>query len=318
MIPGQRPTGGCARPRRQQDRLVRAGAAPPEADPGLVSTAAAVLRARADRGGPVSVPAAPGRCAGQALPAGRPAGFGKTTLLAQWAATMGAGRGLGVAGRGRQRPDPPVGLCHRGARTVEPGLGATALEALLTQSADLHRVVLPPLLNELGELDSPLVLVLDDYHLVANPTCHQSLAFFLDHLGHRPHGHVDPHRPAAAAGGCGPGTDSGGGAGVHRTGGVRAPRLDGAAAGRRGRGALPSGPRAGRPGCTWPASRSAAAPTRPGSSPPTAARHVADYLAAEVLARQPEASGRSCCAPRSWSACRAPCATRRARPRGPP
>jgi LuxR family maltose regulon positive regulatory protein len=67
-------------------------------------------------------------------------------------------------------------------RTVEPGVGASALEALGRPSADLYQVVLPGLLNELSALGAPLVLVLDDYHLVTNATCHQTLGFFLDHL----------------------------------------------------------------------------------------------------------------------------------------
>ena len=43
-------------------------------------------------------------------------------------------------------------------------------------------MVLPSLLNELSMIGSRLVLVLDDYHLVTNATCHQTLGFFLDHL----------------------------------------------------------------------------------------------------------------------------------------
>jgi LuxR family maltose regulon positive regulatory protein len=67
-------------------------------------------------------------------------------------------------------------------RTVEPGVGTTALAALGRPSADLYRVVLPALLNDLQAVGSPLFLVLDDYHLITNPTCHQALTFFLDHL----------------------------------------------------------------------------------------------------------------------------------------
>jgi LuxR family maltose regulon positive regulatory protein len=67
-------------------------------------------------------------------------------------------------------------------RTVEPGVGAAVLKALQGPIATLDRAALPRLLNELGATDSELVLVLDDYHLIANPTCHQTLAFFIDHL----------------------------------------------------------------------------------------------------------------------------------------
>ncbi len=42
--------------------------------------------------------------------------------------------------------------------------------------------MLPQLLNELDTTGSDLVLVLDDYHLVTNATCHATLGFFVDHL----------------------------------------------------------------------------------------------------------------------------------------
>jgi LuxR family maltose regulon positive regulatory protein len=86
-------------------------------------------------------------------------------------------------------------------RTVEPGVGVSALAALGRPSADLYRAVLPELLNELSRVGSPLVLVLDDYHVVTNASCHQSLEFFVDHLPAGVHlvlsGRSDPPLPVA-------------------------------------------------------------------------------------------------------------------------
>jgi LuxR family maltose regulon positive regulatory protein len=114
---------------------------------------------------------------------GAPAGFGKTTLLAQWCAGAGAGRVAWVSlDEGDNDPTRFWTYVVEAFRTVEPGAGGIALQALQRPSADLHRTVLPSLLNELGTIDSPLVLMLDDYHLVTNATCHQTLGFFLDHL----------------------------------------------------------------------------------------------------------------------------------------
>ncbi|HET6751785.1 MAG TPA: helix-turn-helix transcriptional regulator, partial [Actinomycetes bacterium] len=67
-------------------------------------------------------------------------------------------------------------------RTVEPSVGTAALAALHRTGADLYRAVLPSLHSELSAVGSRLVLVLDDYHVVTNATCHQTLAFFLDNL----------------------------------------------------------------------------------------------------------------------------------------
>src|SRR5215217_4432012 len=112
-----------------------------------------------------------------------PAGFGKTTLLAQWQATRGGGRVAWVSlDEGDNDPTRFWTYVVQALRTVEPGVGTAALEALQRPSADLGRVVLPGLLNDLQAVGSQLVLVLDDYHLVTNPTCHQTLGFVLDHL----------------------------------------------------------------------------------------------------------------------------------------
>ena len=112
-----------------------------------------------------------------------PAGSGKTTLLAQWQAAAGGGRVAWVS-LDEDDNDPTRFWIYvvEALRTVEPGVGAAALEALRRPSADLYRAVLPGLLNELSRIGSPLILVLDDHHLIANSTCHQSLTFFLDHL----------------------------------------------------------------------------------------------------------------------------------------
>jgi len=112
-----------------------------------------------------------------------PAGFGKTTLLAQWRATAGGGQVAWVSlDEGDDDPTRFWVYVVEALRTVEPGMGASALAALGRPSADLYRVVLPGLLNELSRVGLPLFLVLDDYHLVTNPTCHQTLTFLLDHL----------------------------------------------------------------------------------------------------------------------------------------
>jgi LuxR family maltose regulon positive regulatory protein len=112
-----------------------------------------------------------------------PAGSGKTTLLAQWRAAAGADRVAWVS-LDQEDNDPTWFWTYvvEALRTVEPEVGTAALQALQGASTDLARVALPSLLNDLTAVDSPLVLVLDDYHLVANPTCHQSLGLLLEHL----------------------------------------------------------------------------------------------------------------------------------------
>ena len=67
-------------------------------------------------------------------------------------------------------------------RTVHAQLGAASAAALRSAGPDLVDVVVTPLINELAALPSPIVLVLDDYHLVRAEPVHTSLAFALRHL----------------------------------------------------------------------------------------------------------------------------------------
>jgi LuxR family transcriptional regulator, maltose regulon positive regulatory protein len=131
-----------------------------------------------------------------------PAGSGKTSLLAQWCATAGADRVAWVS-LDESDNDPTRFWIYvvEALRRAEPGVGAAALRTLRRTSVDHERVVLPSLLNDLNRIGSPLVLVLDDYHLVTDATCHQTVTFFLDHLPASVHlliaTRVDPPLPLA-------------------------------------------------------------------------------------------------------------------------
>src|SRR5215218_9794352 len=112
-----------------------------------------------------------------------PAGSGKTTLLAQWQAVAGGGRVAWVSlDEGDNDPTRFWSYLAAALRTVEPEVGTVALEALGGPSVELERVVVPSLVNDLATVGAPLVLVLDDYHLITNAICHQTLEGFLDHL----------------------------------------------------------------------------------------------------------------------------------------
>jgi LuxR family transcriptional regulator, maltose regulon positive regulatory protein len=112
-----------------------------------------------------------------------PAGSGKTTLLAQWRAVAGGGRVAWVSLE--ESDNDPIRLWSylvAALRTVEPEVGTVALEALGGPSVELDRVVVPSLVNDLATVAAPLVLILDDYHLITNASCHLTLGWFLDHL----------------------------------------------------------------------------------------------------------------------------------------
>ncbi len=116
-----------------------------------------------------------------------PAGFGKTTLAAEWLTTH---PGKSVWLSLDSSDNDPVRFWRyvfTACRRLDPSLGKSALAALNTSTQPSLETILTAFINELSQLASPCVLVLEDYHLLTSPEVHQSLAFFLDHLPHHFH-----------------------------------------------------------------------------------------------------------------------------------
>jgi LuxR family maltose regulon positive regulatory protein len=107
-----------------------------------------------------------------------PAGFGKTTLLTDWA----------------RQADRPAAWLSLDEGDDDPARFwaylTAALESLpgFPSSTELHGLGAPTerdlalLLNQLSGLPDPVVLVLDDYHLVADPVVHEHVAYLVTHL----------------------------------------------------------------------------------------------------------------------------------------
>ena len=114
-----------------------------------------------------------------------PAGFGKTTLVAQWRSSAGESRPFAWLSLDPGDNDPGRLWWHVVAALGRacPKLDAdTVLSALLVQAPDFAGTFLPLLVSELATLADPVVLVLDDYHLLSEPGCHDQVAFLLHHL----------------------------------------------------------------------------------------------------------------------------------------
>ncbi|MFP1154307.1 LuxR C-terminal-related transcriptional regulator [Mycobacterium sherrisii] len=112
-----------------------------------------------------------------------PAGWGKTTLLAQWALGAGDDELFGWLTLDASDNDPVWFWMYAVAalQTISPKVGVRAVE-LLAMGADPVQVVLPTLLNDLDAVPDPMVLILDDYHLVVNRAVHEQLAFFISRI----------------------------------------------------------------------------------------------------------------------------------------
>jgi len=132
-----------------------------------------------------------------------PAGFGKTTLLTEWlAADPGDGPSAAWLSLDRRDDDPVVFWAYLVAalRTAAPGVGGSAL-SLLESPQPSTEEVLSTLLNDLDAITRDVVLVLDDYHVVEAGDVQDGMAFLLEHLPPRLHlviaSRADPALPLA-------------------------------------------------------------------------------------------------------------------------
>jgi LuxR family maltose regulon positive regulatory protein len=98
-----------------------------------------------------------------------PAGFGKTTLLAEWLAAAPAGQRSTSWLSLDQSDNQHVTFWTyvvTALQTAAPEIGEGALSLLRAPQTPPIETVLAPLLNELAAVRNDIVLVLDDYHVI--------------------------------------------------------------------------------------------------------------------------------------------------------
>jgi LuxR family maltose regulon positive regulatory protein len=119
-----------------------------------------------------------------------PAGFGKTTLLAEWLAAAPAGE-RSVAWLSLDHGDNEAAsfwaYLIAALQTAAPGVGSRALSLLQSPQPPPIEPILATLLNDLGAVTNDVVLVLDDYHEVDAHDIQGGMAYLLDHLPPRVH-----------------------------------------------------------------------------------------------------------------------------------
>jgi LuxR family transcriptional regulator, maltose regulon positive regulatory protein len=136
-----------------------------------------------------------------------PAGFGKTTLLAEWLSSGPAAptdersaAWLSLDG-GDNHPASFWTYVIAALRTVAPGIGADALALLQASQPPAIETMLTTLVNDLGSVANDIVLVLDDYHVIDSLDVQEGMTFLLDHLPVRLHlvigSRADPALPLA-------------------------------------------------------------------------------------------------------------------------
>jgi LuxR family maltose regulon positive regulatory protein len=109
-----------------------------------------------------------------------PAGWGKSTLVADWLRQDQVAAGWVSLDGGDDDPKRFWRYLLLAAGQATPGAGGAALRRLDAAGSDVLRDVLPTFVNEMTSSDAPLVLVLDDYHLVTSALVHESVTTLLD------------------------------------------------------------------------------------------------------------------------------------------
>jgi serine/threonine-protein kinase PknK len=117
-----------------------------------------------------------------------PAGFGKTTLAAQWREVL-AEAGVTVAWLTIDSDDNNLVwlLAHliEAVRSVRPTLAEDLRQALEECGEEAGRYVLTSLINDIDVGGTPLVLIIDDWHRISDAATIAALAYLLDHGGHQ-------------------------------------------------------------------------------------------------------------------------------------
>lgn len=272
----------------------------------LIATKLQVPRVRSER---VARPRLLERLdAGLALPltlVSAPAGFGKTTLVAEWVA--GLDRPAAWLSLDERESDPVRFLTYLiGAlQQIESEAGEATLASIAGPGmAPRLASVLPQLVNDINTIPEPFVLVLDDLHLVSGQPVHDALAFLIEQQPEPMHlviaSRADPPLPLARLRARGQLNEI-------RQEDLRFTPAEAEALLRQALGSELGSSQVGTltertegwiAGLQMASLALQGLPSQPGASPGGAAefvrtfggthRHVADYLVEEVLARQPD------------------------------
>jgi LuxR family maltose regulon positive regulatory protein len=110
-----------------------------------------------------------------------PPGYGKTTLLSLWAARVS--QTFAWVSLDERDNDPKVLLSYvaEALDAVQP-VGERVFEALASPVSSVPGSVVPRLGAALWSMTTPVVLVLDDVHLLRDPRCRDALSVLADHV----------------------------------------------------------------------------------------------------------------------------------------
>ena len=116
-----------------------------------------------------------------------PAGFGKSTLLAQWQAQDPRGFAFVTLEPSDNDPVELWNCIVMSLRQVEPSFGSTVQAMLQSIGGIAIESLVRRIAVELEDLQQPVVVVLDDYQVIRNAACHASVEALIAHRLSRVH-----------------------------------------------------------------------------------------------------------------------------------
>ena len=160
----------------------------PQVRPGLVPRPCLLARVKQGLDGKLTLVSAP-------------AGFGKTTLVAE--SLQQAGQPFAWLSLDDGENDPARFLAYLAAalQRINTGWGQTVQELFHSPHPPAPIALAAALINEIAVDSSRFVLALDDYHLISAPPIHEALSFLLDNMPPQMHlvilTRADPPLPLA-------------------------------------------------------------------------------------------------------------------------
>lgn len=111
-----------------------------------------------------------------------PAGFGKTTLLTDWASMASIPVAWFSIDAGDNDPVRFISYLVAALESIQPGIGSEALLMLRSFRSIPLQTIQSGLSNRLFAIQVPCALVLDDYHMIESQEIHKSIINLLEHL----------------------------------------------------------------------------------------------------------------------------------------
>ncbi|MFO7622923.1 MAG: LuxR C-terminal-related transcriptional regulator [Anaerolineales bacterium] len=109
-----------------------------------------------------------------------PAGFGKTTLLSAWVAELQRPVGWISLDAADNDWSSFVAFLIKGLQKISAGIANDIVEMLYSAKTQESDALITYLINQIAEIQTPFLLVLDDYHVITDTRIHDLLQLILE------------------------------------------------------------------------------------------------------------------------------------------